>query len=463
MRVLRVSTPRIFGKNIMKITLKNKIEISELSNSEKQHLTDNFTFENPKYIEAVKFGRSIRSIPKEICLADQQADQLFLPMGCLNYVLNTFEAVVNDKRCIKSVSIPFLGELRAYQETFVQDAINAGGGLMVAATGSGKTYSGLALASRLGQRTLILVKSKDLAKQWIDEIKAITGCDAGLIGGGKNKEGDQFTVALTQSLSRLDDFILSRFEYGLVIADEAHNLPANQAFNVINNLTAKYKYGLTATPQRRDGLEMMITASVGDVCAEVKQDQLDGKVLPVVVKTIELPFDADVDSWVGFLTELSKDETRNLLLVDHAIKSSKAVGTIILCAHVNHCEELAGLCLEANTKALVLHGQLPAKERAERMARTSESNLIIGTLSLLSEGVDLPHLGALIFGAPVSASIDKDTPAATRLIQSIGRVRRPYPNKSRAYVLDVIDKSGFGVSAWHKRRKIYQLQGFEVM
>ena len=95
-------------------------------------------------------------------------------------------------------------------------------------------------------------------------------------------------------------------------------------------------------------------------------------------------------------------------------------------------------------------------------SRAQDAPLIIGTLSLLSEGLDIPKLSALIFAAPVSAVIDKDNPAATRLIQSIGRCRRPYKDKIKAYVLDIVDGCGFGVSAFNKRMAIYQQQGFEV-
>ncbi len=242
----------------------------------------------------------------------------------------------------------------------------------------------------------------------------------------------------------------------------AHNLPASQAFSVMNGLNCKYRYGLSATPQRRDNMEFMIHGAIGDVCAEIKQDQLDGKVLPVHVSAIEMPFDADVESWTEFLGVLVDDEQRNQVIIDRAIKASKTMGTVILCAQVRHCELLESMCRDYDVHALVLHGQLPAKVRVERMAKAPEAPLIIGTLSLLSEGIDLPHLSALIFGAPVSAVIEKENPAATRLIQSIGRCRRPYPNKSKAYVLDIIDGCGFGVSAWSKRATIYQQQGFEV-
>lgn len=443
----------------MKITLSNKIGIHTTPDNEQQ-IIEQFTFANPKFQDANNFGRSTRGIDQTICLIDFSEDgAVIAPLGLLDYLVQTFNPEVIDQRNTVTATIPFAGTLRPYQENFVDDALIAKGGVMVAATGAGKTVAGIALASRLQQRTLILVKSKDLAEQWRDAIKQLTGLDAGLIGGGKNTEGEQFTIGLTQTLCKRD---CSELNYGLVIADECHNLPASQAFTVMNGLNCQYRYGLSATPQRRDNMEFMIHGAIGEVCAEINQDQLQGKVLPVCIKTLQHDFNAEVDSWTEFLNVLVDDESRNLIIIGHAIKASQSMGTVILCAQVRHCELLASLCNDRGVKALVLHGQLPTKQRAERMSQASEAPLIIGTLSLLSEGIDLPHLSALIFGAPVSAVIDKENPAATRLIQSIGRCRRPYPNKKKAYVMDIIDQCGFGVSAWNKRATIYQQQGFEV-
>lgn len=446
----------------MKITLFNQIKIQTTPDIEQQ-IIEQFTFANPKYNEAANFGRSTYGIDRTICLVERDVNRpipkLIAPMGLLDYLLQNFSPEVIDQRMTVSVVIPFTGTLRPYQEHFVDNALFAKGGVMVAATGAGKTVSGIALASRLKQRTLILVKSKDLAEQWREAIRQFTGLESGLIGGGKNTEGEQFTIGLTQTLSKRD---VSSLNYGLVIADECHNLPASQAFTVMNGLNCKYRYGLSATPQRRDNLEFMIHGAIGEVCSEIKQDQLQGKVLPVCIKTIQHDFHTEVDSWTEFLNALVDDDSRNLKIIGHAIKASQSMGTIILCAQVRHCELLASMCHERGVKALVLHGQLSAKVRAERMKQATENQLIIGTLSLLSEGIDLPHLSALIFAAPVSAVIDKDNPAATRLIQSIGRCRRPYPNKSKAFVLDVIDQCGFGVSAFNKRLAIYQQQSFQV-
>jgi superfamily II DNA or RNA helicase len=442
----------------MKIKLSNHIEI-ETTEENEGLLIERFTFVNPKYQDALQFGRSTYGLDKQICLMKLVDNRLCAPIGALNYLLENFNPEVIDLRASVSAQIPFTGILRPYQEVFIDEAINAKGGQMVATTGSGKTVSGIAMASRLKQRTLILVKSKDLAEQWLNAIKQFTGLDAGLIGGGKNSEGEQFTIGLTQTLCKRD---LSQLKYGFVIADECHNLPASQAYTVMNGLNCRYKYGLSATPQRRDNMEFMIHGAIGEIVSQIEPEALDGKVLPVCVSTIEMPFNAEVESWSEFLNVLVDDEQRNQIIVDRAIKTSKVMGTIILCSQVRHCELLGGMLNEFGVHPLVLHGQLPTKTRTERRAKAPEAQLIIGTLSLLSEGIDLPHLSALIFASPVSASVDRDSPAATRLIQSIGRIRRPYTNKTKAYVLDIIDQCGFGMSAFNKRTFIYQQQGFSI-
>ncbi|MEQ1635437.1 MAG: DEAD/DEAH box helicase [Methylococcales bacterium] len=445
----------------MNITLSNQIEITgPVGQDEHQIITHQFTSINPAFQEALKFGRSVRNIDRTLKLFTEIEAGLVLPIGALAWLLQTFRPDVTDLRATVPAFINFNGELRLYQERFIKLAMQHSNGVMVAATGAGKTVSAIAMAAQLQQRTLILVKSKDLAGQWVEAIKQFTGLDAGLIGGGKSIEGGQFTIGLVQSLVKRD---LTQLNYGLVIADECHNTPAMQAYGVLNGINARYKFGLSATIQRRDKLEFMMYAALGSVVSEVEASELEGKVLPVQVKTLQLSFNGQPESWNAFLAALANDEARNRMIVDTALKSSQKMGTIILCAHVGHCEILGVMARESGLNALVLHGQLSSKVRAERMAIASESPLIIGTLSLLSEGIDLPHLTALIFASPVSAEPNRENPAATRLMQSIGRCRRPYPNKQRAFVLDICDRHPFGYSAFKKRMGIYKQQNFEVV
>jgi superfamily II DNA or RNA helicase len=445
----------------MKLTLKNHIEITEIDDFEQDLIELLCTHDNPKFAEAQRQGYSTRTIPRQIRLFERIDNGLIIPMGLLPYVEDgvftaSYSPEIIDRRNRHPVTIPFTGQLRGYQERFITGAMDSQGGVLVAATGAGKTVSGIALASRLGQRCLILVKSKDLAEQWKESIQQFTDIDAGLIGGGKNTEDKQFTIGLVQSLVKRD---LSKLDYGLVIADECHNAPASQSYQAVNGINARYKYGLSATPQRRDSLEFMIFAALGEICAEIEPGQLEGKVLPVTVQTIEVGFSGEVDCWGGFINALIDDGYRNDYIVRLAQQQTEP--TIILCSQVRHCEILTTLTAEAGLRPLLIHGQLPTKVRSERMAAAQNARLIIGTAQLLGEGLDIPHLQTLIFATPMSAVIDKEgDPAATKLIQSIGRCRRPYPGKTHAHIIDIVDKCGFGVAAYKKRRQIYRLQGF---
>ncbi|AEG02711.1 DEAD/DEAH box helicase [Methylomonas methanica] len=442
----------------MKTIIGNKIDLIGLTNQDVETIKNALTIPNPKYLEAVKFSRKPFGIDRTIKLYAQDESGLSIPRGVCLKTLGIILQKIEDRRHTHSAVIETSIETRDYQERAIQSAITAGGGVIVGPTGSGKTTIGIELAARLGQRCLILVKSRELAHQWQGAIEKFAGLDAGIIGGGKWIEGEQFTIATVQTLVKHEGSL----DYGLLIVDECHNVPATQAYNVINRQAARYRFGLSATPQRRDGLEPMIFAALGPVVAEISKDDVEGAVLPVVVSTIHHDFTGIPKSWTDFLGKLAADKSRNQLIIRSALKSSQATGTAVLTSTIEHAERLAQMAIEQGAEPVLLHGQLPAKQKAAARAKAETSNLIIGTLSLLSEGIDWPHVGAVIFAAPVSAEVARKTPAATRLIQSIGRARRPYPGKRCAYILDIVDRCGFGISAARKRGVIYKQQGFEV-
>lgn len=440
----------------MKATISDRLYLTGLTDEQTGRIKQTLTFRNPKYDEALQFGRSTWSIPASLGLFEDTPHGLGIPRGhSLDWLT---DCDIQDDRNSHPVQTVTSIESRVYQERVIQLAVNHGGGVIIAPTGAGKTTMGIEIAARLGERCLILVKSIDLAKQWQAEIKRLTGLGCGLIGDGKWQEGEAFTVGLTPTLVKHENSL----DYGLIIVDECHNIPAAQAYMVINRQAAKYRLGLSATLQRRDNLEFMIHAALGAVVAEVKADEVGAAVLPVTVSTLRYDLKGNPDSWAAFINLIEMDDARNCLLVASAIKSSRATGTAVLTATVSHAEKLHGLIQQQGVDTLLLHGQLAKKEREQRMNDALNSSLIVGTLSLLSEGIDWPHVGAIVFAALVSASVDKATPSATRLIQSIGRARRPYPGKSTAFVLDVIDSHPFGLSSYKKRAEIYQQQGFSV-
>lgn len=112
----------------MKIILSNQIEIQTTLNHEGQ-IIEQFTFDNPKYKEALQFGRSTYGIDKEICLIERtENNQLIAPSGIYDYLLQVFKPEVIEGRKTVPVNIPFNGTLRPYQGSFIGRAIDAGGG-----------------------------------------------------------------------------------------------------------------------------------------------------------------------------------------------------------------------------------------------------------------------------------------------------------------------------------------------
>jgi superfamily II DNA or RNA helicase len=228
----------------MKVVMRDKTYLSGLPDAQLGAVKKSLTFQNPKYYEALKFGRGAFGIDRNIELFEQAGSRLSIPRGVSLASLGLIPESIQDDRHAHPVRIETNIQTRGYQERTIRLALEAGGGVIVAPTGSGKTTMGIELASRLGQRCLVLVKSLDLARQWQGAIQKFTGLDCGLIGGGKWQEGEQFTAATAQTLVKH----AGSLDYGLVIVDECHNVPAEQAYTVINRQAARYRFGLSATP-----------------------------------------------------------------------------------------------------------------------------------------------------------------------------------------------------------------------
>jgi len=252
----------------MKTTVSDRLYLTGLTDEQSDQIKQTLTFRNPKYDEALQFGRSTWAIPASLGLFEDTCEGLAIPRGRpLDWLK---DCDIQDDRNSHPVQIETSIESQPYQERVIQLAIDNGGGVIIAPAGAVKTTIGIELSARLGERCLILVKSLDPAKQWQTAIKRFTGLDCGLIGGGKCQEGEAFTVGLTPALVKHKGSL----DYGLVIVDDCHNIPAAQAYIVINRQKAKYRFGLSATLQCRGNLEFMVHAALGPVIAEVKADEV---------------------------------------------------------------------------------------------------------------------------------------------------------------------------------------------
>lgn len=140
-------------------------------------------------------------------------------------------------------------------------------------------------AAYVAQRKTIVVTTKDdIFQQWIDGAKKFLGLkphEIGEIRGDKCEVvGTKFVVAMIQSLSKTEkypDWVFK--DFGLAIFDECHRVPAEQFSNVIWMIPAKIRLGLSATPDRADGKELVVFSHIGPIRAKAEAELLVPKVL----------------------------------------------------------------------------------------------------------------------------------------------------------------------------------------
>ena len=428
------------------------------------------TIKNPAYTKAEKAGRWTGNIDRLLKYYELRANGmgdkfLVLPRGFLPLLLSYAKqhklrwTLHNYTHTTELVEFDSTIQLRDYQQPAVDAAIEKGGGVIVSPAGSGKTVMGLELIARLRQPALWVTHTKELLYQAIDravEFLQLQKDEIGIYGAGKKTIGKKLTVGLVQTLVKgIPDELLNGV--GTVVLDEAHHCPASSFLDVVSQFPAKYRYGLTATPYRKDGLTKPMYWSLGYKVFEVVADTLmdAGKVIRPAVKFVEsnfyYPYD---DDYAAMVTALTEDTERNKLIIDklHA-EAVSGHYCIVLSERVDHCYVLRELLAHAAPHILseVLVGNVAKIKRQEIIERLRNKDIQVtfATNPLAEEGLDLPHLSRLFLTCP---SRNK-----RKVIQAVGRIMRPCEGKTDAVVYDVIDPEvGLLASQARSRMRMYE-------
>jgi superfamily II DNA or RNA helicase len=437
---------------------------------------------NPEFDARQRARRSTWDTPRFLYSYDETADgDLVLPRGLHPLLTELVESAdstlhVDDKRILGqphefTCSTP----LRTVQTTALHQLLDQDTGVLIAPPGTGKTVIACAAIESRAIATLVLVDRKALADQWRDRISSHLGFKCGQIGGGRSKTTGVLDIALLPTLARRDNIEDITANYGFVIVDECHHVAASAFFGVLSRIAARYWLGLTATPERRDGLEDLIYHQLGSHHVAIDQPTtgqlpVDGSDLltphPVLhLHPTEFQYRGDADPAApGGIAEIYRalvaDQLRLDQIVDDVLSASQSGANIlVLTTWVEHLNAIADRLRAAGKSVTVLRGGMKAGERrqiAEQLANhTPESDplLIIGTSSFIGEGFDCPALDTLFLAAPITFK--------NRLVQYVGRVTRPYPSKNTATVHDYHDEhTPVIASSLKKRAPGYLKMGF---
>lgn len=397
------------------------------------------------------------------------------------------------KPLLRFKPIPSEIQVREYQVSIRVAAPKYRRATIVLPTGAGKTITAGLITHELKVPTLFLTYSSILLYQTQKSFEKLLGVSVGVIGDGRF-DLREITIATVQSilsiLSGTEGFeeiaeaikalqqvnsvdlqipitaekksalinYLSRVQ--LVFVDEGHMLGAETIYTATRLCRPYYCFALTATPYRTDNREIFIEAATGPIWRPISEEELvkQGYVLPV--KIAVAPYTHPVpnrlssrrDSAKLYSRAISANITRNQLIIRIAKMCEKKYRTLILVKEIAH-----GLTLAKELNTAFIHSQTPEEEKNRIFQDFSDGKIrVLISSPILEQGVDIPAIELLFDATPRKSPI--------KILQTIGRARRPAPGKTHAYVITICDLDK-GVYEKQSARKLDILKqaNFEIM
>ncbi len=379
-------------------------------------------------------------------------------------------------------------ELRPYQEqAFLRWNQNGDRGVVVMPTGAGKTFIALKAIAELKQSTLIVVPTVDLLNQWHRNVCTHLGLSELQVGiwGGGQRDLREITIMTYDSASLHAPNLADRF--GLLVFDEVHHLPAETYRKIAEESATPRRLGLTATPERVDGLETDLEYLVGRVVFSVSKEELERKsyvasfrqerVLvdltpiermryeklwavykshlkavmarvrgrranPIQVLVRRIRFDENariaLDSWRR-ARKIALEADSKIDEVERLLKRFRNRKVLIFSEYVSIVNRIA-----KKFGIPKITAQTSVTERKEILRRFKEgriTKLVSG--KVLDEGVDVPDASV---GIIVSGSSTK-----RQYVQRLGRILRP--KEVQAILVEIVSKRTTEMQASERRKR----------
>tara|TARA_X000001382_G_scaffold123419_1_gene107181 strand:- start:11999 stop:13279 length:1281 start_codon:yes stop_codon:yes gene_type:complete len=374
-------------------------------------------------------------------------DLITLPSGREDLIPKDYEIV--DKRVTKRIEFPkFKFELRPSQQE-VFDRVDESC-IINAWVSWGKTFTALAIASNLSQKTLVVVHTLALLKQWQTETRKVFGIEAGIIGAGKFNIDSPIVIGSVQSLYRRVTDISD--EFGTVILDEMHHVSSPTFAKIVDKNKARYKIGLSGTIERKDGKHVVFRDYFGQTVHKPPKENYMTPKIDIIASDVRF-MDGQNIPWATKVTHLSYQEeyvhSVAMIASAYAAKGHKVLVVSDRVEFLKTCAKLSG------DEAISITGDIPHEERPKMMKQLwHDKNILYGTQSIFSEGVSLDCLSCLVLATPVN-----NEPLLTQLI---GRIIRIQEDKAQPVVVDINLVGKTARKQANNRRGYYMKQGYEV-
>jgi superfamily II DNA or RNA helicase/very-short-patch-repair endonuclease len=410
-------------------------------------------FQNPDFYRAQAMRLPTFGKPRIIHCAEEGPKYLSLPRGCLGETQELLAALaiemeVRDERLAGTpIDVRFQGELRPEQQLAANALAAHDIGVLAATTAFGKTVVAAWLIARRGVNTLVLVHRQQLLEQWVERLASFLGVSAKSIGqlsGGRKKLTGGLDVALMQSLVRKGVVQDCLGNYGHVVVDECHHLPARSFELVACRAKARFVTGLSASITRKDRHHPIIFMQCGPVRYRVNARQQAATrpfshhvlVRPTGFRSPVMPAADSRLEFQRLYEALAQDARRNEMICRDVIAAVHAGRfPLVLTERTEHLQLLATK-LSAIPRVIILQGGMGRKQARAAMASLAEApdrhgRVLLATGAYLGEGFDEPRLDTLFLTLPVSWR--------GTIAQYVGRLHRLHEGKREVQVYDYAD------------------------
>ena len=481
-------------KGVVRIVLADRIYIDStgMSNKTKRQLRRMATFSNKQYFQNQAMDMPNYDESRFIYLGSDEGKYIVLPRGLREEILKKFDnagiSYKNEDKRTKGqeLNISFRGELRESQIPAVETMLENETGILHAATAFGKTVVCCDMIARRGISTLILVDRADLMNQWIKRLEEFLDIDEELpeyqtktgrtrkrksLIGNLQGAHDTLTgivdVAMIRSLKKKDGFHPKLKEYAQVYFDECHHAASDSAIEVLQEINAKYVYGVTATPKRGDGKEKINEFLLGPIRYRftakdrAEEQNINHLVYPRFTRTVK-PHHLSKTPYGNDAYELIRNnDVRDEQIIRDVADCVQAGRTpVVLTKYVDHAKKLSERLKTYADRLILLTGANGTKARRAQVEELnkvddSDSLILVGTGSLLGEGFDFPRLDTLFMATPVSGE--------NVVEQYVGRLNRDYDGKENVIVYDYVDSHIPKFDKMYSARlKAYKKIGYEL-
>lgn len=448
-------------------------------------------FDNPVFYKNKRLGYSNYYNFSAVYMGKDEDGYICIPRGLRDSLIASCQEagidyeIEDHREKGRPIRVTFQGDLRMQQDLAANRLLAYDQGVLSAATAFGKTVVCSYLISERKVNTLILIQSKELLEQWVDELNKFLIIDEeppiyktksgrekrresviGILHGSKNTLTGIIDVAMVGSVYSKGKFNDRINSYGMVLMDECHHCGSNTSVEVMQKVNARYVYGVSATPNRSDNLDKIIYMLLGPVrhrytAKERAIEQGIGHyVYPRYTRVI------DTDESRNDINEayslISSSHVRNdMILEDTRACVKKGRTPVILTRYKEQAKYLYDHLQMDADHVLILYGDNSDKENSHVRQQLKEisrnqSLILVATGQKIGEGFDYPRLDTLMLAAPVSFS--------GRLEQYLGRLNRDYEGKSEVIVYDYIDSHirTFD-NMYAKRLQTYKRTGFQLI